>query len=69
MTGSNTSISFDEYSADDIKRSVARGQAGAINDMTASGLLSDSGPITEQDVGTLIFMAISAKEILDQLEP
>lgn len=68
MTSSSTSISLGGYSAADVRRSVELGQAGAISDMTASGLLSDSGPITEQDVGTLIFMAISASEILDQLE-
>ncbi|MEZ5341905.1 MAG: hypothetical protein R2706_10785 [Acidimicrobiales bacterium] len=57
------------YTPAQIRQSVRDGQIGAIADMTKAGLLSDAGPITEQDVGTLVFMAISANELLEGLAP
>ena len=62
-------LSVDGYTPAEVRRSVELGQAGAISDMTASGLLSNAGPITEADVGTLVFMAISANDLLEQLSP
>ncbi len=55
-----------ELSVNDFRRKLATAQRGAISDLVADGTLSSQGPITDSDVATLTFMAVTANELVAQ---
>lgn len=51
---------------DEFKRKVAEAQRGTISDLVADGTLSSEGPITDRDVATLTFLAVTTNELVAQ---
>lgn len=55
------------FSADRIERSIAAGTTAVIEALVEVGELTGSGPITDSDVRTIVFVSVATAELLDLL--
>ncbi len=67
VVGTPAPLELHKYSASEIM-SVVKNQEGALVDtLIEEGVLSTSGPITDKDIRTMVFVAVSSNELIDVL--
>jgi len=57
-------IELSDYSSDELVASVRTGEASLVSALSESGLLSSEGPLTDIDVHTMVFVAVSSDDLL-----
>lgn len=67
VTSEPTFIELGGYSNDELLRSVRAGEASLVSVLTESGMLSTEGPVTDADVATMVFVAVSSDDLLRAL--
>jgi hypothetical protein len=60
-------IALRDASPEDVRRGVAAGQRALVEQWVADGELSGDGPLSDGDVGTMVFLAVSTEELLEAL--
>jgi hypothetical protein len=59
-----TFIQLADYSNDDLVASVRAGEASLVSVLTENGMLSSEGALTDTDVATMVFVAVSSDDLL-----
>lgn len=67
VTSEPTFIQLAGYSNDELLRSVRAGEESLVSVLTESGMLSTEGPVTDTDVATMVFVAVSSDDLLRAL--
>lgn len=60
-------IQLADYSDDELVQSVRAGEASLVSTLAESGMLSTEGPVTDNDVATMVFVAVSSDDLLRAL--
>ncbi len=64
VTSEPTFIQLSDYTNDDLVASVKAGEASLVSALTESGMLSTEGALTDTDVATMVFVAVSSDDLL-----
>ena len=64
VTSEPTFIQLCDYTNDDLVASVRSGEASLVSVLTESGMLSSEGPLSDTDVATMVFVAVSSDDLL-----
>jgi hypothetical protein len=56
-------LTLEQYSADDIDRTVDEQRNNAVDGLVRSGSLTTDGPLTADDIRTMLFIALSTEQL------